>query len=166
MANYGQPVIKIGDTGDAVSQAQRGLRRTPNLTLAVDGQFGPLTDAATKEFQKSVGLSPTGIIDEPTWRLLPNGLPMPTLKSGSTGDAVSSLQEVLTRGAFGLWGTTPKGIDGEFGPNTTASVKAFQKWARMEPDGVVGQKTWDVATSLEFMVGLQHTIGVQPVDES
>jgi peptidoglycan hydrolase-like protein with peptidoglycan-binding domain len=166
MTNYGQPVVKIGDTGDAVRQAQRALRRTPNTSLAVDGDFGPLTEAATKEFQQSAELSPTGVVDEPTWLALPSGLPMPTLSEGSEGAAVTSLQEVLTRGAIGLWQTTPKGIDGEFGPNTAASVRAFQQWARLEPDGVVGQKTWDAATSLEFMVGLQHTIGVQPVDAS
>ncbi|GIH02573.1 hypothetical protein Rhe02_06400 [Rhizocola hellebori] len=166
MTNYGQPVVKIGDTGDAVRQAQRGLRRTPNLSLAVDGEFGPLTEAATKEFQQSVGLTPTGVVDEPTWRVLPNGLPMPTLSEGSKGSAVTSLQEVLTRGAVGLWETTPKGIDGEFGPNTAASVRAFQSWARLSPDGVVGQKTWDAASALEFMVGLQHTIGVQHMEAS
>src|ERR1051325_8192848 len=118
MTNYGQPVVQIGDSGDAVRQAQRGLRRTPNLTLVVDGDFGPLTETATKEFQQSVGLSPTGIVDESTWHLLPSGLPMPTLSEGSTGAAVSSLQEVLTRGAVGLWQTTPQGVDGIFGPNT------------------------------------------------
>jgi len=163
MPNYGQPDVKLGDTGEAVSQAQRGLRRTPNTTLVVDGDFGPLTEAATKEFQQSAGLPPTGVVDEATWLLLPNGFPMPTLSEGSKGPAVRSLQEVLTRGAFGLWELTPKGIDGEFGPNTAASVRAFQTWAGLDPDAKVGQKTWDAATSLEFMVGLQYAIGVQPV---
>ena len=166
MSNLGQPTVKLGDTGDAVAQAQRALRRTPNTTLAVDGEFGPLTETATKEFQQSVGLNPTGVVDDSTWRLLPNGSPMPTLSEGDTGDAVTSLQQVLTQGAVGLWGTTPKGVDGEFGPNTAASVRAFQKWARLEPDGVVGQKTWDATVSLEFVVGLQHTIGVQETDAS
>jgi peptidoglycan hydrolase-like protein with peptidoglycan-binding domain len=158
MANTGWPEVKLGDSGDAVRQAQRGLRRTPNTSLLVDGEFGPLTESATKEFQQSVGLSPTGIVDEATWTLLPNGSPMPTLQEGSTGEAVQALQEVLTRGAFGLWQVTPKGIDGQFGPNTAASVRAFQKWARLEQNAVVGQETWDAATSLEFMVGLQHAI--------
>jgi peptidoglycan hydrolase-like protein with peptidoglycan-binding domain len=157
------PVVKSGDTGDAVRRAQRGLRRTPDTMLVVDGEFGPLTEAATKEFQQSVGLPVTGIVDEPTWLELPSGLPMPSLSEGTTGPAVRGLQEVLTRGAFGLWETTPKGVDGVFGPNTAASVRAFQTWARLEPDGVVGQKTWDAASSLEFMVGLQHAVGVQPV---
>jgi peptidoglycan hydrolase-like protein with peptidoglycan-binding domain len=159
MPNVGWPQVKIGDSGDAVKQAQRGLRRTPNTSLLVDGQFGPLTEAATKEFQKQVGLPVTGVVDQATWALLPNGSPMPTLKEGSKGDAVRSLQEVLTRSALGLWNVTPKGIDGEFGPNTAASVRAFQKWARLEADGVVGQKTWDAASALEFMVGLEFVAG-------
>jgi peptidoglycan hydrolase-like protein with peptidoglycan-binding domain len=158
MPNAGWPEVKLGDSGDAVKQAQRGLRRTPNTSLVVDGQFGSLTEAATKEFQQSVGLQPTGVVDEATWNLLPNGSPMPTLREGSKGDAVRGLQEVLTRGAFGLWQVTPNGIDGEFGPNTAASVRAFQTWARLEADAIVGQKTWDAATSLEFMVGLQYTV--------
>jgi peptidoglycan hydrolase-like protein with peptidoglycan-binding domain len=156
MANVGWPEIQIGATGDAVKQAQRGLRRTPNTSLLVDGQFGPLTEAATKEFQQQAGLPVTGIINEATWAKLPNGSPMPTLREGSTGDAVRSLQTVLTNSAVGLWKVTPKGIDGEFGPNTAASVRAFQAWARLEADAVVGQQTWDAATSLEFMVGLQY----------
>src|SRR5262245_8792004 len=163
MSNLGQPVVQNGSTGEAVSQAQRALRRTPNTTLVVDGVFGPNTETATKEFQQQVGLPVTGIVDQATWKALPNGDPMPKLSEGSKGDAVRSLQEVLTRGAFGLWKTTPKGIDGIFGPNTAASVRAFQSWARLDPDGVVGQETWDAATSLEFMVGLQYTLGVQPV---
>lgn len=158
MPNAGWPEVKLGDSGDAVKQAQRGLRRTPNTSLVVDGQFGTLTETATKEFQQSVGLQPTGVVNEATWNLLPNGSPMPTLREGSKGEAVRSLQEVLTRGAIGLWEVTPKGIDGEFGPNTAASVRAFQKWARLEADAVVGQQTWDAATSLEFMVGLQYIL--------
>jgi peptidoglycan hydrolase-like protein with peptidoglycan-binding domain len=161
MANPGQPVVKLGDSGDAVSQAQRALRRTPDTTVIVDGIFGPATEAATVQFQQSVGLPATGVVDEPTWHALPTGNPMPVLSQGDTGEAVRSLQEVLTRGAIGLWGTTPMGVDGIFGPNTAASVRAFQTWARLEPDGVVGQKTWDAATSLEFMVGLQYTVGAQ-----
>lgn len=156
MPNEGWPDVKLGDSGNAVKQAQRGLRRTPNTSLVVDGQFGPLTEAATKEFQQSVDVPPTGIVDAATWTLLPDGNPMPTLCEGSTGEAVRSLQEVLTRSAFGLWEVTPDGIDGKFGPKTAASVRAFQTWARLKADAVVGQKTWDTATSLEFMVGLQH----------
>jgi peptidoglycan hydrolase-like protein with peptidoglycan-binding domain len=154
--------VHTGDSGDAVSQAQRALRRTPNTTLAVDGIFGPLTETATREFQQQAGLPVTGVVDEATWAALPTGNPMPVLSEGSSGPAVRSLQEVLTSGAVGLWETTPKGTDGTFGPNTEASVRAFQTWARIAADGIVGQKTWDAATALEFIVGLQHVEADKP----
>jgi peptidoglycan hydrolase-like protein with peptidoglycan-binding domain len=52
----------------------------------------------------------------------------------------------------------------DFGPNTKASVKAFQVWGGVTSDGVVGDQTWAVslhATSatLESAVGLQFVIG-------
>lgn len=159
MPNPGQPDVRYGDKGESVSQAQRALRRTPNTTLAVDGIFGSQTEEATKEFQVAKGLTVSGVVDQPTWAALPSGNPMPVLSQGSKGDAVRSLQEILTKGAFGLWETTPKGVDGDFGSNTAASVRAFQTWARIKADGVVGQETWNAATCLEFMVGLQYTIG-------
>ena len=162
MPNPGQPTVQYGDKGDAVSQAQRALRRTPNTTLVVDGVFGSKTEEATKEFQASVGLTPSGVVDAPTWEALPSGNGMPVLKEGSKGEVVRSLQGTLTKGAYGLWDTTPQGVDGEFGPNTAASVRAFQTFNRIKVDGIVGQETWDTCC-LEFFVGLQHTVGVQPV---
>jgi len=163
MANEGMPTVQLGDTGDEVSQAQRALRRTPDTTLEVDGVFGPLTEASTKEFQQEEGLPVTGVVDEATWKALPDGNPMPLLQQGSKGDAVRNLQMILAMGAYGLWETTPQGVDGIFGPNTAASVRAFQTWAGLKPDGIVGPHTWNASLSLEFVVGLQHTVGVQPV---
>ena len=48
MPNPSMPTVQYGDKGEPVAQAQRALRRTPNLTLEVDGEFGPLTETATK----------------------------------------------------------------------------------------------------------------------
>ncbi|GIE93306.1 peptidoglycan-binding domain-containing protein [Paractinoplanes rishiriensis] len=159
MANQGMPTVGPGDTGDTVSQAQRALRRTPNTTLVVDGKFGPKTEAATKDFQAAEGLPVTGVVDEATWKALPDGNAMPTLRQGSKGDVVRNLQQALTLGASGLWETTPQKIDGHFGPNTDASVRAFQGWANLPVDGVVGQQTWTaLPLALEFVVGLQHTV--------
>jgi peptidoglycan hydrolase-like protein with peptidoglycan-binding domain len=161
MPNPGQPTVQHGDSGAAVSQAQRALRRTPNTTLEVDGSFGPLTQTATEEFQKQAGLPVTGVVDAATWQALPNGNPMPVLQEGSSGPAVQALQTVLTNSAPGLWNVTPQGTDGTFGPNTAASVRAFQTWARLSPNGVVGQSTWDAASALEFMVGLKYLTGIE-----
>jgi len=83
--NPGQPTVHAGDSGDAVRQAQRALRRTPNTTLEVDGIFGPLTETATKQFQQQAALPVTGVVDEATWAALPTGNPMPVLSEGSSG---------------------------------------------------------------------------------
>jgi peptidoglycan hydrolase-like protein with peptidoglycan-binding domain len=156
MANDGMPTVRRGATGDAVRQAQRALRRTPDIELEVDGIFGTSTEAATRHFQGLRGLPATGVVDEPTWKVLPDGDAMPVLKRGSTGDAVRCLQEALTMGAAGLWNVTPQGVDGDFGANTEASVRAFQTWAGIPADGVVGAETWGTPLTLESMTGLQH----------
>jgi len=157
MTNEGMPTIKRGDTGDAVRQAQRALRRTPDTMLEIDGIFGSGTETATRHFQQAHGIPATGMVDEHTWKALPDGGPMPTLQQGSSGEPVRCLQEILTMGAAGLWEQTPKGVDGDFGSNTATSVRAFQGWAGIKVDGVVGPETWGVRIALEFATGLQHS---------
>ena len=164
MANPGQPTIQQGSTGNAVRRAQRALRRTPNLSVVVDGIFGPHTKAAVVDFQQGAGLTPDGIVGPLTWAALPDGGPMPVLQVGSTGPVVSSLQTILTNGADQWGGVTPQGIDGIFGPHTRASVEAFQNWAGVTVDGIVGDQTWSVSlhamsATLESAVGLQYVIG-------
>lgn len=163
MPNPGQPTISPGATGEVVRRVQRALRRTPNLGVAVDGVFGPQTETVVKEFQQGAGLVADGSVGAQTWDALPDGGPMPTLREGSSGDAVRALQSVLTNGAPGAWGTTPQGIDGDFGPLTKASVKAFQSWGGVAVDGIVGDQTWSVSlhaasNTLETRVGLNFVI--------
>jgi peptidoglycan hydrolase-like protein with peptidoglycan-binding domain len=164
MANPGQPTISLGATGDAVRRVQRALRRTPNLGLSVDGVFGAQVEAAVTQFQDGAGLVVDGVVGPLTWAALPDGGPMPLLQAGSTGAVVSSLQTLLTNGAAGAWNTTPQGIDGVFGPDTKASVEAFQAWGGATVDGVVGDQTWSVSlhaasATLETAVGLNFVIG-------
>src|ERR1700757_1048207 len=163
MPNPGQPTVRPGDTGSVVKRLQRALRRTPNLGITVSGVFDAQTETAVTEFQQGAGLTVDGIVGPLTWNALPDGGPMPVLQPGSSGDVVSSLQTVLTNGAPGEWNTTPQGIDGDFGPNTEAAVKAFQTWGGVTSDGVVGDKTWSVSfhaasRTLETAVGLNFVI--------
>ena len=164
MPNAGQPTISFGATGDAVRRLQRALRRTPDPEISVDGLFGAATEAAVKTFQSGAGLRLDGIVGPTTWAALPDGGPMPTLQSGSSGAVVKSLQTLLTNGAPGQWAITPQGTDGDFGPHTEASVKAFQTWGGVRPDGVIGDRTWGVSlhaagATLESAVGLNFVVG-------
>lgn len=56
---------------------------------------------------------------------------MPTIKNGSKGKAVKIWQIII--GAD---------IDGDFGKDTLAKTKAFQKAHNLTVDGIVGTKTW------------------------
>jgi peptidoglycan hydrolase-like protein with peptidoglycan-binding domain len=164
MPNPGQPTISLNAHGDAVRRAQRALRRTPDLSVAVDGIFGAATEQEVKTYQEGAGITVDGIVGPITWSALPDGGPMPTLQEGKSGDVVHSLQTILADGAGGQWNTGPGPIDGQFGPKTRASVVAFQKWGHVSADGVVGDQTWDVSldamsSDLESVVGLQYVIG-------
>ncbi|MEO9779007.1 MAG: N-acetylmuramoyl-L-alanine amidase [Sedimentitalea sp.] len=60
----------------------------------------------------------------------------PTLRRPATGDLVKEIQAKV--------GVS---IDGDFGPNTEAAVRAFQQRNGLVPDGIVGPKTWEVLLS-------------------
>lgn len=60
---------------------------------------------------------------------------LPTLHRGSSGQAVRVIQAEL-----GAWGHAT-GIDGDFGPDTDAKVRAFQHDHGLQVDGVVGRHT-------------------------
>ncbi|WP_344445213.1 peptidoglycan-binding domain-containing protein [Kitasatospora nipponensis] len=66
-----RPTLKQGSSGDAVKQAQCFLNFS--LTgddLLVDGDFGPVTDAATRRFQKCADITVDGVIGAQTWSFL------------------------------------------------------------------------------------------------
>lgn len=61
---------------------------------------------------------------------------MPVLKQGSSGPEVRDLQQKLKDLGF-----DPNGVDGNFGPGTTAAVIAFQKSKGLQADGKAGPAT-------------------------
>ena len=73
-------MIRYGSRGSDVEEAQTKLNAAgANPPLAVDGIFGPLTRAATVEFQTSQNLSPDGIIGPLTWGALDQASPGPEI---------------------------------------------------------------------------------------
>ena len=58
--------IKSGDRGDPVKDVQNILIALGFLSSVPDGVFGPKTEQAVIEYQKAVGIEPSGIIDNLT----------------------------------------------------------------------------------------------------
>ena len=60
----------------------------------------------------------------------------PTIRQGASGAWVQLLQNALTVRGYAV------STDGEFGPQTEHKVRAFQRAACIEVDGIVGPQTW------------------------
>jgi len=133
-----EPTLERGSKGQDVTDLQEALIELDFKPGAVDGVFGILTESAVKSFQSWAQLAADGIVGPLTWEKLDNADKSdPTLRSGSTGVAVRGLQRRLIAAGFG-----PDEIDGRFGPQTEAAVKAFQESRELDVDGVVGPLTW------------------------
>ncbi|MFE7563020.1 peptidoglycan-binding protein [Kitasatospora sp. NPDC057500] len=66
-----RPTLKQGSSGEAVKQAQCYLNASlTGENLLVDGEFGPITDAATRRFQVCAKITVDGIIGAQTWSFL------------------------------------------------------------------------------------------------
>lgn len=139
------PMLYRGCTGDAVKALQETLNAKGFDSGNVDGIFGAKTYAAVTAFQKANGLGVDGIVGKLTWAKLYDATPVnvtpittqPMLRTGSRGDAVRKLQELLNAKGY-----TCGNVDGIFGSKTYAAVLAFQKANRLAADGIVGPLTW------------------------
>ena len=68
MANYSQ--VSYGSKGGDVTELQTLLKNNGYTDLAVDGDFGPKTQAAVKDYQQNNGLAVDGIVGTNTWGAL------------------------------------------------------------------------------------------------
>jgi peptidoglycan hydrolase-like protein with peptidoglycan-binding domain len=133
-----EPVLRLGSSGDAVRQLQSALRALGFDPGAVDGQFGPRTEAAVKAFQRAQGIAVDGVVGDITWLNIDEAdTSNPTIRRGSTGNPVRRAQKRLTLGGYDT-----KGVDGIFGADTEAAVRRFQRDRALTVDGIVGPRTW------------------------
>lgn len=163
--------LRIGSVSNEVQTIQTRLNRISNNYPAipkiypVNGVFDIGTQNAIRAFQNIFNLTPDGVVGPATWaqitsvynavlrlaeldavgvtlqdvsRDLPN-----VLNEGMRGDNIRLLQLFLA-----IIGTFNEAlpviaIDGIFGPETKNAVIAFQNFAGLTPDGIVGAATWN-----------------------
>ncbi len=137
------PVLKQGANSGWPKVTVRSLQyllAAHGAKLTADGVFGPQTRLAVVAFERARHLTADGVVRGATWRAL-----LVTLKRGSTGPAVRAVQDQANfrngRNGHSL------DVDGRFGANTAAWVRAFQRAIAQEipgfpVDGIVGPLTW------------------------
>jgi peptidoglycan hydrolase-like protein with peptidoglycan-binding domain len=142
---------RSGDFGDAVrgvQQFQPG--RFPDAPeLAVDGVYGPNTQAAVREFQRQWGLTMDGVAGRETWSFLqaqPRGpdAPWPLAKVGQKQDdnwRIRAVQNLLVHAG------RPLAVDGIYGPLTGEAMRQWQTTQRaLFISTTCGQLDWPALT--------------------
>lgn len=143
-----------------MSILKRGMKGVPvkrlqeKLGITADGDFGPGTEKAVKDYQSANGLAVDGIAGPDTFTHM--GLyELVLLRRGSRGAAVKKLQEGLGIGA-----------DGIFGPGTEKAVKAFQEKNGLVVDGLAGPATLAALDTFEEVTAeVVEKAVVQPDEE-
>ena len=161
---YPGTALREGASGQNVRLVQFWLKiaRTVYSSLSnvtVDGRFGSATAAAVRRFQTYFGLTSDGVVGRTTWNKLyevyndiankllssslrPGEYPG-VLRNGSSGTAVRELQFYLYLMSAYESSIPAIAIDGQFGASTEAAVRAYQRFAGLTVDGIVGRTTWN-----------------------
>lgn len=169
--SYDGTPLRLGSVGEGVRVIQLQLNRIaqnypliPNIARA-DGVFGQDTENAVKTFQQIFNITPDGVVGKATWyrikrvyfavkrisELFSEGITVTqaqrqfpsSLEIGDEGVPVRTLQFYL-RILSNFIPTMPfVADDGVFGQSTRDAVIAFQTYAGLSPDGVVGRTTWN-----------------------
>ena len=125
------PAQSVGNIGIDVVALQH-LLRGEGFVIAADGVFGASTQSAVADFQAAAGMTVTGAATGATWELL-----VPTLREGTSGEAVTALQKLLN--AKRNAGLT---VSAAFDADTGAAVRTFQGHMSVPATGVVNLRTW------------------------
>jgi murein L,D-transpeptidase YcbB/YkuD len=105
----------------------------PIIAVFVVGGIGTYLAMKSSAYSYMSGSTPYTCNQDPT----------PTLRYRSTGSCVKALQYALNQWiSYQRIPISKLVIDGSFGGKTLDAVKRFQERQGLNPDGVVGSKTW------------------------
>ncbi|HEU5187860.1 MAG TPA: peptidoglycan-binding domain-containing protein [Candidatus Saccharimonadales bacterium] len=96
------PIEKRGSSGRCVRIVQEMLNLTNGAGLAVDGSFGPKTEAAVRAFQAKTGIKQDGQVGLETWgRLCPANASSPGSGKQTTERNIERYSQLKTEAGCG-----------------------------------------------------------------
>jgi len=158
---HDHPLIRPGDRHPAVREVRSklallGLTDTP--TQVGDDYYDSVLEESVRHFQQSRGLSSDGVVNGATYRVLEEArwrlgdrLLYPQADRPMSGDDVLGLQSRLAELGFDVGR-----LDGEYGDQTVAAVRDFQRNMGLPADGTCGPATFKAFDRLAPMVTGGH----------
>ncbi len=132
-------LLRLGSSGSDVTSLQNKLHNLGYLDYkGATGYFGEVTKTAVVRFQKNNGLAADGIAGPETIaKLYSSSAKSLILKTGSSTEAVSALQQRLSDLGFYTYGQAT----GYYGSVTMSAVISFQNACGLQADGIAGPAT-------------------------
>lgn len=141
------PLLQKGSQGKNVMDLQKMLnsKMGDGQYIREDGIFGAATEKLTKMMQYRYFLAQDGMVGTHTWHILcvDTLAEKPLLQIGSNGVLVTCVQHVLKDANY-----YTGAIDGIFGAQMEQAVKTMQTKQRLQRDGVIGDRTWDLLVEI------------------
>ncbi len=165
-------LLSLGSSGSGVMNLQYYINFLSQYYRSIppvvkDGIYGDETLAAVADMQRTLGLNPSGVVDQETWdrmydsylgiiNKMPNeyinGNPAPyagsILRPGMNNDQVKIIQEYLNYIADKYPEIPHEPTTGYFGTLTNQAVLAVQRLLGLSSTGYIDEATWDAITEL------------------
>ena len=132
-------VLRPGDRGTKVKEAQKLLYTYGYYTSKIDGVYGKATTKAVLAFQEFNGLTADGKIGSKTMAVLTSGGAVPAKENSS--DTIKQYQQLLKD--YGYY--TGK-ISGTINEAMTEAVREFQKYNNLKKTGSLDDATIEMLT--------------------
>ncbi|MEG2117576.1 MAG: peptidoglycan-binding protein [Clostridia bacterium] len=172
-------VLKSGSESADVAVLESRLNRIAvdypkiNFIPCAEGKYTQSIKAATTQFQKVFGLTPTGETDEKTWyrilfiyntlkalpllknsveRISNDGYPDYILNVGDRGPDVLRIEYYLAQISETSKEIPLPAVDGVYDVETRNSVAAFQRFYGIDPTGTIDETTWNLIVKAYYAI--------------
>ena len=141
---FADNVLRPGDKGDAVKEAQTWLKAYGYYTGKIDGVYGDATTKAVRHFQQNNDLTMDGKIGSKTRAILTSGgavpasaKPAPTEPAtANTAAEIKAAQTLLKQ--YGYYGGK---LNGKLDSATKEAIKNFQHYNKLTENGKLDTET-------------------------